>query len=114
MCGKQRKERGMATAELAIGLLTVVTLATFALWGIALMVQQIRTSDIAAACVRQHARGEKEVCRQLLTANPGADIHIRRDAGMVLVDASIRGRGWGILPAMTTQATAVAAQEPEQ
>ncbi|MGL5406909.1 MAG: TadE family type IV pilus minor pilin [Propionibacteriaceae bacterium] len=107
------KERGMVTAELAVGLLTVIVLATFALWGIALIVQQIRTSDIAAACVRQHARGEKEICQQLLAANPGAHIQIRHNGDMVVADALLCGHSWGALPSITTRATAVAAQEPE-
>lgn len=80
-------ERGMITAELALGTLAVTVMAVVMMWlGGILLVQQ-QTSDSAAQIARQAARGDNASVQKAIDDAPhGSTVDIRRVGADIVVD----------------------------
>ena len=85
----QDRERGSATAELAVVLPAVVLLAVLGVWAVAAVAAHLRCVDAAGAGARALARGESsaEVRRVVAQVAPrGATVRLGRDGDLVVVD----------------------------
>lgn len=105
------RERGMVTAELAVGILTALVVALAACWGIGIGVQQVVTGDVAAQVARLHGRGDAAAAAAVVGRVPGASVQVEASGGFVTVRAEVVGKPWGSFPAFTTRATATAVLE---
>lgn len=113
------RERGMVTAEAAVCLIGLVTIALGLVWVIALVAQQVRCQDAARDVARAVARGESATTSRaegLRTAPEGARIDIRIRDGLATVTVEIEARPpWPMparLPPVVVRARAVVAVEP--
>ena len=111
---KQRTERGMVTAELAVTILTAFTLLIMMSWGVYLVVLQLRCTDVAAAVARQVARNDTAAAdRARAQAPPGATVRVSRRSSLVTVTVRVRAKplsGW--LVTVPLQARAQVVPEP--
>ena len=113
----RRRDGGMATAELAVVLPTLVLIVVAGLTMVSVVLAQVRCVDAAREAARAAARGEPpEVVRSaaVRAAPAGARVEVG-DAGeevRVTVSASAGGLG-GLLPAFHVSAGAIALREPE-
>jgi len=89
-----RCERGMVTAELAVGLLSAALITAVLAWTLSLVALQARCEMTATAIARQVARGDDAAAASARSAGPaGADVSISRGASIV-VHVSARS-SWG-------------------
>jgi TadE-like protein len=112
-----RRDSGMATAELAVVLPTLVLLVAAALMAVSVLVAQLRCVDAAREGARASARGEpvevvREAAARVAPAAARVDVGTEGDEVRVTVFATA-GRGGGLLPALRVTGTAVALREPE-
>ncbi|TMQ80670.1 hypothetical protein ETD83_41705 [Actinomadura soli] len=110
-------DRGMATAEIAVALPTLVLITAIALWGLTAASVQLACTDAARTGARAAARGESlNAVRELVAkAVPeGATVKVSRDEATVQVDVSVpvKPPAAAGLPALTVHAHATAATEP--
>ncbi len=109
MCwpGSRDRERGTATAELAVVLPALVLVTLAGVWVVLVGAAQLRCVDAAGVGARAVARGETvaEVERVVARAAPeGAVLRIGRDTGLVVVEVRATvplpvpwpGRGGGV------------------
>ena len=83
----------MVTAELAVATLAALTLLLAMLWGIYLVVLQLRCVDTAAAVARQAARGDAAGIRVARAQAPaGAEVSVVTRDEVVTVSVSLRAR----------------------
>lgn len=113
--GHRGREKGLATAELALALPAVILVLALCLTGLALAVDQVRCEDAARVAARAASRGEPEaVVRDLaaVRAPQRSEITLLVQAGTVVVqvEAPPRTRRLPGLPAAS--ATAAAVLEP--
>src|SRR5690554_6291582 len=113
------RERGMVTAEVAVCLTGLVTVALGLLWVIAVVAQQVRCQDAARDAARAVSRGEDEATSRaegLRTAPEGSKIAIRVADGLATVTVEVDARPpWPVLarlPPVPVRARAVVAVEP--
>jgi Flp pilus assembly protein TadG len=113
----RRRDGGMATAELAVVLPTLVLVIAAALTMVSVVLAQVRCVDAAREAARAAARGEPAgVIRSaaIRAAPAGAGVTVGGAGEEVLVTVSARaGRIGGLLPAFQVSASAVALREPE-
>jgi Flp pilus assembly protein TadG len=113
----RRRDGGMATAELAVVLPTLVLVVAAALTMVSVVLAQVRCVDAAREAARAAARGEPAgVIRSaaIRVAPPGSAVAVGGAGEEVLVTVSARaGRVGGLLPAFRVSASAVALREPE-
>ena len=104
----------MVTAELAVATLAALVLLAMLLWGIFLVVVELRCVDTATAVARQAARGDaKGVRTARAAAPPGATVTTSTRAGVVTVTVRVRARPFVEgLPAVPLTARARVAVEP--
>jgi hypothetical protein len=104
----------MVTAELAVAILAALALLGMMLWGIFLVVVELRCVDTASAVARQAARGDAKGVRMARAAAPaGASVSTSTHAGVVTVTVRVRARPWVEgLPAVPLGAQAHVAKEP--
>jgi Flp pilus assembly protein TadG len=113
----RRRDGGMATAELAVVLPTLVLVIAAAVTMVSVVLAQLRCVDAAREAARSAARGEpvavvRSVARRAAPA--GASVEIGSGAEEVRVTVSSRaGRVGGLLPAIRVSASSVALREPE-
>lgn len=94
---KQNKSRGMVTIELAIGLLSVVTITVFMFWIVQLGVVQAKCVDTATQVARQLARGDKAAAKKAMAAKPaGAKVITSRTAKEIRVEVLVSKKYLGI------------------
>lgn len=112
------RERGAATAELAMVLPILVAVTVGLAWLLAVGAAQIRTVDAARETARAAARGDADgeaIARGREVAPDGAQVTLSRSEDRVRAVASgeVRGPGglFGFLPGVTVRAEAVAAAE---
>ncbi|GAB3625152.1 hypothetical protein GCM10027418_32390 [Mariniluteicoccus endophyticus] len=107
-------ERGMVTAELALGLvaLVVALTAAFGLVGVALV--QGQCWDTASEVARQVARGDDEAARRARRDAPrGADVDVDRRGNVVVVEVEAPARPFGERgPTVRLRASAQVVTEP--
>ena len=118
--GPAAGERGAVTAELAMVVPLLVSLAVGLVWLLAVGVDQVRTVDAARETARALARGDDEsaaVGRGLAVAPDGSRVAVSRGGGEVRVTVTGRVQGPGglfaHLPSPRLHAEAVAADEEE-
>lgn len=116
---RRRGQRGAVTAEAAVVIPVLLSLAMGATWFVALAVTKVRVVDAAREVARVAARGDTDaeaVAHGRQVAPDGTRFTVRRAAGDVLVDARVAVTGPGgllaFLPAVTVESEAVAAEEP--
>lgn len=104
----------MVTAELAVAILAALALLAMMLWGIFLVVVELRCVDTASAVARQAARGDAKGERTARAAAPaGASVTTSTRGGMVTVDVRVRARPLVQgLPSVPLGARARVAKEP--
>ena len=113
----RRRDGGMATAELAVVLPTLVLVIGAALTMVSVILAQVRCVDAAREAARAAARGESsDVVRSaaVRAAPAAATVEVGGGGEEVRVTVSARVRGIGaLLPAFHVSASAVALREPE-
>jgi TadE-like protein len=113
----RRRDGGMATAELAVVLPTLVLVVAAGLTMVSVVLAQVRCVDAAREAARAAARGEPpNVVRSAAAraAPAAARVEVGGGAEEVRVTVSARaGRVGGLLPALRVSASAVALREPE-
>ena len=104
----------MVTAELAVATLAALALLAMMLWGIFLVVVELRCVDTASTVARQAARGDTAGVRMARAAAPaGASVSTSTRSGVVTVQVRVRARPLVEgLPAVPLGATARVAKEP--
>ncbi|OHV29232.1 pilus assembly protein TadE [Parafrankia colletiae] len=111
------RDQGQVTAELAMGLPSLVAVVFLLLWMISAVSAQTRCAEAARLAARAAARGETPAATRawaLRAAPPDAVIDIEEVEGgvRVRVTATVGAGGAGaIAPAVTVSAFAVAAVE---
>lgn len=111
-----RRDRGTATAEMAVALPAVVVVIVAGMTAVSALTTQLRCVDAAREAARAAARGEDQaVVRTVVgsTGPAGAGLALTGDRRSVTVTVSARSRAGGVLPSFRVSATAVALREPE-
>ncbi len=105
----------MATAELAVATLAAFALLSLMIWGIWLVMLQVRCIDTAAAVARQAARHDSAQEARMVEAAPvGAVVSVRRTDRLVQVTVRLRARSFARgLPEVPLRAEAAVVPEPE-
>lgn len=114
--GQERhdRQRGMVTAELAVGVMVMALALLFASAVVGLLIQQDAAENIAAQVARHAARGDDaEVAKVKRRAPKGATVGLDEGEGWVRATVTIKQR-WGRVGPVTLTATAQAAKEPGQ
>lgn len=107
------RERGSATAELAVTLPALVLLLLFALGAIDTVLQRARCVDAARDAALAASRGEDGEAAGRRAAPAGATVIVRLEGGTVRTQVSVPVRPLGAhLPAMVVGGEAVADLEP--
>jgi Flp pilus assembly protein TadG len=112
-----RRDSGMATAELAVVLPVLVLVIAAGLTAVSVMLAQLRCVDAARETARAAVRGEPAALVRSAgdrVAPSGAAIDVATEGDEVRVTVSARaGKAGGLLPTFQVRATAVAVREPE-
>lgn len=83
----------MVTAELAVAALAALALLLMMLWGVYLVVMQLRCIDTATAVARQAARGDQSGVRLARASAPdGAVVQISTRVDIVTVSVRLRAK----------------------
>jgi hypothetical protein len=112
-----RRDRGVATAEVAVALPALVVLVAAGMTMVSVLIAQLRCVDAAREAARAAARGEDAVvvrslaersgprgsAVQMTTGHQEIEVTVSADADSII----------GLLPAVHVEATAVALREPE-
>jgi Flp pilus assembly protein TadG len=116
---RHRTQAGAVTAEAAVVIPVLLSLALASTWFVALAATKVRVVDAAREVARVAARGESEeqaVAHGRRVAPDGTRFSVQRAGGQVVVEASVGVHGPGgllaFLPALTVESEAVAAAEP--
>ena len=118
--GPFRRDSGMVTAELAVGLPVLVLAALLAVAGVQVVSAQLRCLDAAGVAARLAARGEPAGDVESIAhavAPQSAQVSVARTGDVVAaaVAARVHLLGLGaVLPAFTVKGSAVAPLEPGQ
>ena len=109
------RDGGAVTAELAIGMVSVLALLGLVLALVAAGVAQIRCTDAARAGARAAALGDDDEAVALVvrrSAGGGASATVARAGGWVDVTVHVPVLGGALLDGMTARATAGLPVEP--
>ncbi|TDT29900.1 TadE family type IV pilus minor pilin [Naumannella halotolerans] len=109
----RNRQRGMVTAEIAVGLLCLVVILVGIGFGLGAMNQQVRCSEAAAEIARQVARGDDaaaDLARQRVP--DGAEVSVFDEGGRVEVTVEAAYRPFDLVPAITTTARSRIGSEP--
>lgn len=105
-------ERGMVTAELAIGILSATVVAAVLAWAVALAGLQVRCADSAAQIARQTARNDHAAVLRARTDAPNrstVQVTISESDVMVTVGAELR---WGVVGPVAVSGSSRVTKEP--
>lgn len=109
---RHRGQRGMVTAELAVGVLVAVFLAALACFTVGLVTTQSRCASVATEVARQLARGDQAAADRARDAAPaGASVTTTRHEALVEVVVST-DRSFGRVGPVHLAGRATAAVEP--
>ena len=110
-----RRDRGMVTAELAVGIMSVVGVIAMVLAAVGIGIAHVRTQEAARAGARAAARGDSSGNIRSIAqkAMPGSRVKISRGGDRVSVEVAIKVtvpflRGAGV----NVAATSTAEEEP--
>jgi hypothetical protein len=107
------RDRGSATAELAVGLPALVLLLLFALGAVDAVIARMECVDAARDGVLAAARGGDGAAAALDRAPAGATVSVTRDGTRVRAEVRVTVRPLGRhLPGVEVSGTAVAVAEP--
>ena len=113
----RRRDRGMATAEVAVALPALVVLVAAGMTAVSVLTAQLRCVDAAREAARAAARGEDAAIVRSLAERSGpdgSDVQVTFGGQEVAVTVSAEADSvGGLLPAVRVQANAVALREPE-
>lgn len=108
-----RRDRGMVTAELALGTVAVLIVTIMLAWCLHLVTRQLLLEDTVAEVARQAARGDRTaVTRARADAPLGTRIEIREQAGALVVHAELPSGPPGHPRAFALSAEAQVLREP--
>lgn len=111
MVQPRQGQRGMVTAELAVGLVTASMALVIACWVVNLVVVQTTCGDVAAQMARQLARDDDKAAAQARQRAPeGARVTIEKGSSTVTVTVAVQQR-LGELGPVQVQGRAVADME---
>lgn len=106
------RERGMVTAELAIGILTATLIAVGLCWGLSVVVVHTMCADVAAQVARAEARGDATASDEARGHAPaGASISVDKSGDQVRVAVTTAVR-LGHVVAVQVTGMAVMPKEP--
>ena len=112
-----RRDRGMATAEVAVALPALVVLVAAGMTAVSVLTAQLRCVDAAREAARAAARGEDAAVVRSLAERSGpggSDVQVTSGEQEVQVTVTaVADSVGGLLPAVHVEATAVALREPE-
>lgn len=111
-----RRDRGMATAELAVALPAVALVIVGGMTAVSMLTAQLRCVDAAREGARAAARGESQAfVRSVVSATgpDGAGFSLGGDDRTVTVTVSAESRAGGVLPSIRVSSTAAALREPD-
>ena len=110
---RRRTERGMVTAELALGALAVAMVTVMLAWCLHLVTRQLLLEDTVAEVARQAARGDRTAVVAAQTdAPPGTSIEVREEPGAFVARAEQSVGPPGKLPGVLLTAEARVLTEP--
>jgi len=103
-----RGDRGMVTAELAMGSLFVAAFVGMVAWVITLLMAWTLCQNTAAEVARQEARGDVQASEAAQQGKPaGATVSVSRRGDAVRVEVNLRAQPWASwLPAVPLSASA--------
>ena len=114
IANRLRGDRGMVTAELAMALPVLIIVLAAGLAAVTVVGQRLRAEDAAREAARAAARGDTAAAHRLVSqVAPGASVSISQSADRTTARVSLVVRPLGAWPALTVDATAVAATEPD-
>jgi TadE-like protein len=109
-----RRDRGSATAELAVGLPALVLLLLFALGAVDAVLARMQCVDAARDAALASARGGDGTTDGRHRAPAGASVSVVVDGSRVTAVVRVAVRPLGpYLPGVTVSGTAVAEREPD-
>ena len=109
-----RGDRGMVTAELAMALPVLIIVLAAGLAAVTVVGQRVRAEDAAREAARAAARGDTAAAHRLVgEVAPGASLSMSQSADRTTARVSMVVHPLGAWPALTVDATAVAATEPD-
>lgn len=90
-------QRGMATVEIALGVLSLAALTMLLGWVVNLGLIQARCQDTASQVARQLARGDHAAAERAgLGAPTGSTVHVRKAEGDVIADVAMDVSFFGV------------------
>ena len=111
------RDRGMATAEMAVALPALVVLVAAGMTAVSVLTAQLRCVDAAREAARAAARGEEAaIVRSLAERSGPAGSEVQVTSGGQEVEVTVSAVAdsvGGLLPAVRVRASAVALREPE-
>ncbi|HEY9293948.1 MAG TPA: TadE family type IV pilus minor pilin [Microlunatus sp.] len=103
----------MVTVELVFGMMIVTMMLALFGWAVSLFGIQAMCIDSASDIARQAARGDRAaVDREKASAPKGSVIDIDTSDGEVRVVVKVRSKPLDLVPGVTLEGSASAAQEP--
>ncbi len=86
------RDAGMVTAELAVGLLSVVIVLMMVMVAVGVTLTEVRAHEAARAAARSAARGDEpaQIRRAAQRSAPGARVSIARSDTHVMIDVAVR------------------------
>lgn len=111
--GRGHGERGMVTAEIALGMIPLVVITLLLGWGLNLVTGQILLEDAASEVARQSARGDTgAVARARSDAPDGTRFRVERAGDATVVHAERTSTMPGSVLDVTLRAQARVLNEP--
>lgn len=113
----RRRDRGVATAEVAVALPALVVLVAAGMTAVSVLTAQLRCVDAAREAARAAARGEDAaIVRSLAERSGPAGSEVQVTSGGQEVEVTVSAAAdsvGGLLPAVRVRASAVALREPD-
>lgn len=106
-----RGERGMVTAELAVGVLSAALIAGMLCWVLVLIGLRTTCQDTAAQMARQLARGDRPAAQRARESIPDAQVSVDTRGEDIVVTVSAKAN-WGALGPIVVLASASVTREP--
>ena len=108
----RHRQRGMVTAELAVGLLVAVLVSMIGAWAVNLIAVQATCGDVAAQIARQLARGDQDAADSASHRAPsGASVQVSTAGEEIRVVVRVE-RSLGRLGPVKLAGSAMAVLEP--
>lgn len=105
------KSRGMVTAEIAVGILSLAVLTAIMAFTISLISLRGACADVAAQVARQLARDDQVAAAAAQARAPqGSRVEVRREGSLIIVQVSAEAR-FGNVGSIPISATAVSDHE---